>query len=116
MKTKNILMGLVGLCWLLALNATNAFANCPSQVIQAGAATGGKIVRLKNISGANCGSWANQTDRYLVLNNLNNNANAMLAAALSAQASGNTIVAIPSVGTNYTEWSSLQAVYAQATP
>ena len=117
MMIKKILMGF-GLCSLLAFPATNAQANCSAQVIQAGSANAGKVVKLKNISIANCGTWIVQQDRYFLLDNTAaGNANGMLAAALSAQASGNTVFVVPKAGGSaYTEWSSLQALYSQTTP
>ena len=117
MMIKKLLMGF-GLCSVLAFPATNALANCSAEVIQAGSANAGKVVKLKNISLANCGTWAMQQERYFLLDNTTaGNANGMLAAALSAQASGNTVFVIPKAGGSaYIEWSSLQAVYSQTTP
>jgi hypothetical protein len=123
MMTKKLLMGL-GVFSLLAIPAINASALgvCTNvEVTEAGAAYTGKVVKLKNMSGANCGTagtlWANGVELYFFLDTpTSTQASAMLAAALSAQATGNKVTVILKSGDDFTQWKQLGALYAKNTP
>jgi hypothetical protein len=123
MTTKKMVLGLgLGLCSLLAFSATNSYAEngfCSGgKVLQAGArSTGGKFVQILNTR-TDCGTpvWPQNTARTFFLDDTGAQANAMLAAALSAQATGTRVVIISLVPNVYTNGGSLQFVTAQAAP
>ncbi len=113
MMAKKILLGL-GLCSLLAFPATHANAEngfCSGvEVLQAGAHNLGKVVLLKNTR-ADCGNWGQGTQQFFFLDNSAGQANAMLASALAAQASGLTVTVFKP-NNSYTSYSTLAGIYA----
>jgi hypothetical protein len=119
MMTKKLLMSL-GVCSLLAFPAINANALgfcTDTQVLLAGSNSTGKVVQLKNTSNATCGTnWASGATQLFYLDNVTGNANAMLAAALSAQASGAKVYVVLKAGDAFNQWSTLGSLYAITTP
>ncbi len=118
MSLKNLTVAL-SFCSLFALSsAQDSFAEnayCSGvEVIFAGSHSLGKIVNLKNTR-TDCGNWALGSTLFFLLDDSTKNANAMLAAALSAQASGGTVLIVPidgSQGGIYSNYSTLTALYA----
>lgn len=63
-------------------------------VLGAGANTTSKVVRLKHTR-SDCGAeWPANTPRWFILDDSHSNASAMLAAALTAQATGKTLIVV----------------------
>lgn len=117
MKAKKILVGL-GLCSLLAFPATYVTAaTCSNvQVLEAGGTAIGKVVKLKNMTGAQCGTnWAANAEVYFLLDTTSANANSMLAAALSAQATGSNVLVVNKSGDSFAQWSQIGTLYAKTT-
>jgi hypothetical protein len=113
MMAKKMLLGL-GLCSLLAFPATNANAEsgfCSgAEVLQAGSHNLGKVVLLRNTR-TDCGNWAQNAQTFFFLDNSAQQANAMLASALSAQASG-AAVTIFKPNNSYTAYSTVVGLYS----
>lgn len=120
MTTKKMVLGLgLGLCSLLAFSATNSYAEagfCSRvKVLQAGARAGQKFVQVQTTRN-DCVGWALNSTRILFLSDTNLQANAMLAAALSAQATGGMVLVISTVPDNYNNGQSLQSLSSQVAP
>ena len=117
MITKKMLLGL-SLSSLLAFSATNTFAEvgfCSNvEVVTAGSAIGGLIVKLRSNRNDCTPAFTTGTELHFILDNTTNKGNGMLAAALSAQASGQKVTIITKVPNTYTNMGNLLAVYAQA--
>ena len=116
MKTVNILI--VSLAIVL-VSVTLTFAEAGGaycsgvKVISAGAHTGAKVIAAKH-NRTDCGTWPPNKPRWFFLDSTDpSNGNAMLAAALTAQTTGMTLVLVPKLP-GMTEWSTLTQVYTQS--
>ena len=76
------------------------------KVLSAGSKTTGPVVYMENTR-SDCGTWPQNTKRWFYLDNTDNNANGMLAAAMTAMAMDTSITVVPKGDESYLNWSSL---------
>jgi hypothetical protein len=83
------------------------------KVLSAGSKVDGQLVLLQNTR-SDCGTWPKDSKRWLYLDDTENNANAMLAAAMTAMALDGTVVIIPKSDESYSNNSTL--IHVTASP
>ncbi len=116
MISKSVAVHAIFVSAFLVIFATNAYSEngfCSNvTVAKAGASDSGPAVALTNTNTTSqCGNWVQGSTLWFKLDNTNNTANAMLAAALSAKASGQKITVVSKSGNTYASWGNLTAVY-----